>query len=60
MGLQGFPAILPPHFGSLRLPLGFSSDPHNHFAAFRKFKIQLAAMKMLWIQIIAITKAKDK
>lgn len=32
-----FPAtILPSHFGALRLPMGFSNDPHNHFAAFRK------------------------
>lgn len=40
VGLQGFPpSMLPSHFGSLRLPIGFTSDPHNHFAAFRKLLI---------------------
>ena len=37
IGLNTFPTtILPSHFGALRLPIGFSSDPHNHFAAFRE------------------------
>lgn len=39
-GLNHFPgSILPSHFGSLRLPIGFTSDPHNHFAAFRKLNL---------------------
>lgn len=39
IGLSNFPAsMLTSHFGGLRLPIGFANDPHNHFAAFRKFQ----------------------
>lgn len=39
IGLNNFPStIIPSHFNAIRLPIGFSSDPHNHFAAFRKLE----------------------
>lgn len=40
IGLSSFStSILPSPFGALRLPMGFANDPHNHFAAFRKFPV---------------------
>ena len=40
IGFNSFSAsVLPSHFGALRLPIGFSNDPHNHFAAFRKCQL---------------------
>lgn len=43
IGLNNYPStIIPSHFGALRLPIGFPSDPHNHFAAFRKCSLNLS------------------
>jgi len=40
-------SVFPAHFGSIRLPLGFTTnDPHNHFAAFRKSSVLQFAIRV--------------
>lgn len=54
IGLNGFPSpMMPSHFRSLRLPIGFTSDPHNHFAAFRKFGSIRLKFKRLFKQLLS-------
>lgn len=43
ISINNYPStIIPSHFGSIRLPIGFPSDPHNHFAAFREYSANLS------------------